>query len=224
MKAMILAAGRGERMRPLTDETPKPLLKAGSEPLIGHVLQQCRDAGITDIVINVCYKADQIMQTLGDGADYGANITYSIEQEILGTGGGVVNALPLLGEDAFIVLSGDVWSSYDLKNLIAQQENLALAHLVLVNNPSFHPEGDFHLTATHHLHVAGEPKLTYGNLGLFHPALFAGMKVENFGLGTVLRTAMENEQVTGEHYQGSWMNIGTVAQLQQLDERLRRTA
>jgi MurNAc alpha-1-phosphate uridylyltransferase len=224
MKAMILAAGRGERMRPLTEQTPKPLLKAGGEPLIDHVLRQCAAAGIQDVVINVFHLGQQIIDALGDGSDYGVNIEYSIEEELLGTGGGIVKALPKLGDQPFLALSGDVWSTYDLTNLIAKQQDLNLAHLVLVNNPDFHQKGDFHLDASQRVRLQGEPKLTYANLALLHPKLFAGKKVEFFGLGDSFRAASENDDVTGEHYQGSWMNVGTPAQLQQLDERLRRSA
>lgn len=224
MKAMILAAGRGERMRPLTDQTAKPLLEAADKPLIVHILHQCLDAGISDIVINVCYKADQIMQTLGDGSEHGVKITYSIEEEILGTAGGVIKALPLLGEEPFLLTSGDIWSGYDFKNLITQKNNVDLAHLVLVNNPSFHPKGDFHLSNGNKVSAEGEPKLTYGNLGLFHPRLFSDCPRGNLALGEVLRAKLRNNTITGEHYQGPWMNIGTPTQLEQLDERLRRSA
>ncbi len=224
MKAMILAAGRGERMRPLTEQTPKPLLEVGGRPLISYVFDQCKSAGVTDIVMNVWYKADIIMDTLGDGRDYGVNITYSVEDELLGTAGGVINALPLLSNQPFFMISGDIWSGYHLKYLIDRKDSLKLAHLVLVSNPSFHPDGDYHLNAMNHVCVNGEPKLTYGSIALFHPDLFVGFKPGKRGIDEVFRAAIEKNQITGEHFQGPWMNIGTPAQLQQLDERLRRTA
>lgn len=217
-RAMILAAGRGERMRPLTDHTPKPLLKVGGQCLIEYHIQHLVAAGIQDIVINLAYLGAQIAETLGDGARYQARLHYSEEtQGMLETGGGIRHALPLLGNAPFLVVNGDVWCDYRFANLPTKLQGLA--HLVLVNNPEQHPHGDFHLAGSQ-VFAQGEPKLTFSGIGMYHPDLFSGCSQSAFPLAPLLIIAMQRGQVTGEHYQGEWRDIGTPARLQQLDELL----
>lgn len=226
MKAMIFAAGRGERLRPLTDKTPKALIEAQGQPLIAHALQACARAGIHDIVINVALQnlGQQIIDTLGDGQAYGVSIQYSIEDDALETGGGIIKALPLLGDKPFVALACDIWSDYDLSQLLPRAAACEVAHMVMVDNPDFHPEGDFHLNPQGVLSQDKAPKLTYAGIGLLHPRLFTGFTVQHIGLAAILKEYIQKGQVTGEHYTGSWMNIGTQRQLQALDETLRQRA
>ena len=217
MKAMILAAGRGERMRPLTDATPKPLLKVGGKALIEYHLEHIRAAGIIEVVINHAWLGEQIETALGDGRRYGLNIEYSREGEALETAGGIQRALPLLGETPFIAINGDIWTDYSLTNLPETLEGLA--HLVLVDNPPQHPKGDFMLQAGQIL-PSGENCLTFSGIGLYRPALFADLKPGKAPLAPLLRQAMAEGQVTGEQYRGRWFDIGTPARLQQLDALL----
>ena len=217
MKAMILAAGRGERMRPLTDHTPKPLLKAGSQRLIEHHIQALAGAGITELVINHAHLGEQIETTLGDGNRYGVRIHYSAEGEALETAGGIVKALPLLGEAPFVVINGDVWCDFPLKCL--PREPLGLAHLVLVDNPPHHPEGDFALVDGQ-VRQAGEPRFTFSGIGVYRPQLFSDLEPGRRPLAPVLREAMDNDQVSGEHYSGRWMDVGTPERLAGLNALL----
>jgi MurNAc alpha-1-phosphate uridylyltransferase len=225
MKAMILAAGRGSRMRPLTDEIPKPLLPIAGHPFIGHQLLKLAEAGIQDIIINVSYRAKQIMETLANGHRYGVNIEYSFEPTALETGGGICQALPLLGNDPFMVLSADIYTDYPLAKLACHVLNAAQdaqAHLVLVDNPSFHPKGDFHLLSNNLLALMGTPKLTFANLAIYHPILFKHYKPALFPLSEVLRTSISEQKITGEHYQGGvWFNVGTVEELRRLERYLK---
>lgn len=207
MRAMILAAGRGERMGALTQATPKPLLKVKQHYLIDYAIYALKRAGINDIVINVSYHKEQIKSALGDGSRYGVNLIYSEETERLETGGGIFNALPLLGKDPFIVMSCDIITDYALKNL--PQTLTGLAHLVLVKNPHFHPEGDFGLHANGQIDLLAKPSLTFANIGLYHPALFVSCKAGHFRLNTCLFPAINQGLVTGELYQGTWFNVGT---------------
>jgi MurNAc alpha-1-phosphate uridylyltransferase len=226
MKAMILAAGRGLRMRPLTDEIPKPLLAIADKPFIVHQLLKLADAGIQDIVINVSYRAKQIIETLGNGHRYGVKLEYSFEPTALETGGGILQALPLLGNDPFIVLSSDIWTDYPLQELYSQslgfQQGSVQAHLVLVDNPSFHPKGDFHLQANTLLALNGTPKLTFASFGIYDPRLFEHCKTEAFPLSKLLYAAIDEKKITGEHYQGSWFNVGTLKELTRLDNYLKQ--
>lgn len=229
MKAMILAAGRGERMRPLTEHTPKPLLKAGGRALIEYHIDALVGAGVTDIVINYARMGAQIEQTLGDGARYGAQLRYSLEgDEALETGGGIFNALPLLGDAPFIAVNADVWTDYPYRQLVKNPDGLA--HLVLVDNPPHHAHGDF---ALHGGRVYAESPvaaeqgqsaglLTFSGLGVYHPRLFAHCLPGKFPLAPLLRAAMRDGLVGGEHYRGAWMDIGTLQRLHELDEWLRR--
>lgn len=211
MKAMILAAGRGERMRPLTLTTPKPLLRVGDTTLIEHALTQVRKAGITEVVINVHHLGDQIIQHCGDGAVYDLHIQYSIEDELLDTGGGIYRALPLLGTPPFLLLSADIWTDFPLQTLT--QQSVEAAHLILVDNPKYHSTGDFGLDKMNRVHRHAVQQLTYGNIGVFHPTLFKNENLSIFPLRSVLFPAIEKGLVTGEHYAGRWYNVGTPVDL-----------
>jgi MurNAc alpha-1-phosphate uridylyltransferase len=215
MRAMILAAGRGERMGELTRHTPKPLLRVGEHYLIEYAIFNLHRAGIHEIVINTSYHGDQIKAALGDGHQYGVHLVYSEEKERLETGGGIFQALPLLGDDPFIVLSADVITDYPLANLPTEPDGLA--HLVMVNNPPYHPQGDFGLR-DHHLHLDSAPKLTFGNIGVYRKALFQDCTPGHFRLASLLTPAIEKQQVTGEHYLGSWFNVGTPDDLRALTQ------
>jgi MurNAc alpha-1-phosphate uridylyltransferase len=217
MKAMILAAGRGERMRPLTDTTPKPLLPVGNTTLIEHVLHEVKKAGVTEVIINVHYLGNQIMQHCGDGSRYGLTIHYSIEETLLDTGGGIFNALPLLGHAPFLLLSADIWTDFPLSELVNKSVNAA--HLVLVNNPPFHSQGDFGLNAANKIEKNSATKLTYANIGVIHPDLFKDETAGVFPLRKVLFPAIEEGLVTGEHYRGQWYNVGTVEELKKLGDQ-----
>jgi len=218
MKAMILAAGRGERMRPLTDHTPKPLLSVGGKRLIEYHLEALARAGFEEVVINHAHLGEQIEQALGDGRRYGLAIRYSAEGSALETGGGIFRALPLLGEAPFLVINGDIWCDYPYSRL--RQQQVERAHLVLVDNPPQHPSGDFVLRDGR-VHDSKGERLTFSGIGLYHPALFAGCEPGAFALAPLLRRAMATGAVSGEHYQGRWFDIGTPERLQQLDRLLR---
>jgi len=215
MKVMILAAGLGERMRPLTDTTPKPLLEIGDKPLIVRLLQQLVTAGYSDFVINHAHLGQQIVDYLGDGSAYSASIQYSPETcGGLETGGGIVQALPLLGVAAFVVVNGDIWTDYPFAQL---PETLSsLAHLVLVDNPKHHPEGDFSLQGGN-VRVTGTDQLTYSGIGVYHPNFFDGCGPGKFPLAPLLRNAIEQNGVTGEYYAGRWEDVGTPEQLRALN-------
>jgi len=214
MRAMILAAGRGERMRPLTDTTPKPLLKVGRKSLIEYHIEHLVAAGFTDIVINHAHLGEQIERTLGDGQRYGAQLYYSPEGSALETGGGIFNALPLLGNDPFLVINGDIWCNYPFAQL--RRRLTGLAHLVLVNNPEHNPEGDFCLIQQR-VYQNGSPRLTFSGIGVYHPELFKECTPGRFSLVPLLTQAMRIGKVSGEHYQGQWIDIGTPERLQQLE-------
>ncbi len=216
MRAMILAAGRGERMRPLTDCTPKPLISVGRYRLIEYHLLRLARAGFTEVVINHAWLGEQIEAALGDGARYGLRIFYSPEGEALETGGGIFQALPLLGDAPFLVVNGDVWTDYPFQR-VRELSLSGLAHLVLVDNPPQHPRGDFHLSAGRVL-AAGEPKFTFSGIGVYHPDVFAGCSQGRFSLVPLLLKSMESGLVSGEHYDGVWHDVGTVERLQGLRE------
>lgn len=218
MKVMLLAAGRGERMRPLTDATPKPLLKAGPRTLIEHHLHALASAGHRDIVINVAWLGEQIQRHVGDGSRYGASVTYSEEPyPPLETAGGIVQALPLLGEAPFAVINADIWTDYPFERLPLHIEGLA--HLILVDNPEHHRQGDFAL-ANHIVLSEGETRYTYSGMGVYHPRMFASLTPGRRPLAPLLREAMQQRQVTGEHYAGRWRDIGTPERLTELDAQL----
>jgi len=219
VKAMLLAAGRGERMRPLTDSTPKPLLEAGGKPLIQYHIEALREAGFRELVINYAYLGEQLVQRLGSGEALGVQIDYSAEPEgALETGGGIRHALPLLGEAPFLVVNGDIWTDYPYRQL--HRDPGTLAHLVLVDNPPHNPDGDFGLEGDR-VTEQGTRKLTFSGIGLYHPELFAGTADGAFPLAPLLRRAMQRGQVSGEHYPGQWMDIGSPQRLAELDRKLR---
>jgi MurNAc alpha-1-phosphate uridylyltransferase len=226
MKAMILAAGRGERMRPLTDLAPKALLQIGGKPLIFMIISALLRAGIRDLVINLAHLGEQIATTLGDGAALGVHIVYSRETTALETAGGIAWALPLLGDAPFIAVNADVYSDYDFSVLQAAAQRLTaggpLAHLVLVDNPPQHPHGDFGFAAGK-VQAAAATRHTFSGIGAYHPALFAGVKRGNRArLADVLIAAMQREQVTGELYRGQWHDVGTPERLAALDQAARK--
>lgn len=216
MKAMILAAGKGERMRPLTLHTPKPLVRAAGVPLIEYHLKALAAAGFVDVVINHAWLGQQIEDHLGDGARFGLRIRYSPEGEPLETGGGIHRALPLLGDEPFLVVNGDIWTDYDFARLRAPLDGLA--HLVLVDNPAHHPGGDFLL---HQGRVSdgvpGEPGLTYSGIAVLDPRLFEGCQPGAFKLAPLLRDAMAHAQVSGEHHPGHWVDVGTLERLAEVE-------
>lgn len=219
MKAMILAAGRGERMRPLTDRVPKPLLEVAGKPLIQYHIEALREAGFEELVINHAHLGEQIVARLGDGRALGVRIAYSVEPPgALETGGGIRQALALLGGDTFLVVNGDIWTDYPYRQLQRQPEGLA--HLVLVDNPEHHVDGDFRLEHGK-VDAEGGPRLTFSGIGLYRPELFAGHAPGRFPLAPLLRGAMQAGRVSGEHYQGRWMDIGTAQRLAELDRQLR---
>ncbi|PPD44936.1 MAG: mannose-1-phosphate guanylyltransferase [Methylobacter sp.] len=216
MKAMILAAGRGERMRPLTDHTPKPLLKAAGKPLLEHTLEQLVGAGFTEVVINHAHLGRQIEDYFGNGQAWGATISYSPEgDEGLETAGGIINALPLLGGDVFLVVNGDVATDFPFASL--KHQAVDLAHLVLINNPIHHPGGDFALDATGKVLEKGGEKYTFSGIGLYSPELFKGQPSGKGKLAPLLCQAMTGRRVSGQHFAGFWMDIGTPERLQVLD-------
>ena len=212
---MILAAGRGERMRPLTDTTPKPLLKVAGRALIEYHLLHLAEAGMRDVVINLAWLGGQLEQTLGNGQAYGVTIEYVHEgEQALETGGGIFNALPLLGPEPFLVINGDIWTDYPLQRLPTILTGLA--HLVMVDNPSHHPQGDFAISATGHAVAEATEKFTFSGIGVYAPELFATCQAGIFPLAPLLRQAMLAQQVTAEHYTGHWSDVGTIERLQQL--------
>jgi MurNAc alpha-1-phosphate uridylyltransferase len=219
MKAMILAAGKGERMRPLTLHTPKPLVRAGGVPLIEYHLRALRAAGFHEVVINHAWLGQQIEDYLGDGQRLGLAIRYSPEGEPLETGGGIFRALPLLGDEPFLVVNGDIWTDCDFTGL--RGPIAGLAHLVLIDNPAHHPAGDFALVdgQVRDDDSAG-PRLTYSGIAVLDPRLFAACQHGAFKLAPLLREAMATGQVTGEHFQGRWVDVGTLERLAEVEQLL----
>ncbi|WP_268798285.1 N-acetylmuramate alpha-1-phosphate uridylyltransferase MurU [Pseudomonas huanghezhanensis] len=218
MKAMILAAGKGERLRPLTLHTPKPLVRAGGVPLIEYHLRALRSAGFEDVVINHAWLGQQIEDYLGDGKRLDLNIHYSPEGEPLETGGGIFRALPLLGDGPFLVVNGDIWTDCDFTALNAPISGLA--HLVLVDNPAHHPHGDFALVDGQVHDDAELPRLTYSGIAVLHPLLFKGCADGAFKLAPLLREAMAKGLVTGEHFTGRWVDVGTHERLAEVEQLL----
>ena len=221
MKAMILAAGHGTRMRPLTDHTPKPLLLVGDKPLIVWHIEKLKKAGFKDIVINIAWLAEQIPEALGDGSQWGVNIQYSNEKNegALETAGGIVKALPLLGEKPFLVISGDVWCDVDYATLHIDEGDLA--HLVVVDNPKHNPTGDFVLTNSR-LYKEGDTNCTFSGIAYYNPKLFKELSYGKRALRYVLRDAMDNGKVSGVFHTGDWRDIGTPERLEILDKELRK--
>jgi MurNAc alpha-1-phosphate uridylyltransferase len=231
MRAMILAAGRGERMRPLTDHTPKPLLQVAGKALIVWHIDNLVRAGICEIIINHAHLGAQIEKALGDGSRFGARIQYSAEGKALETAGGIAYALHLLGDQPFAVVNGDIWCDYDFSRLTKQATILKAsgdaAHLVLVNNPPQHPNGDFIL---HEDRVSTLPPSplplpgshTFSGIGIYRPSLFDGIARGSIApLAPLLRAQIALGKVSGEHYQGLWVDVGTPQRLAELDRQLR---
>lgn len=230
VKAMILAAGRGERMRPLTDRTPKPLLQVGGKSLIVWHLHALAKAGVADVVINHAHLGEQLLAALDDGGAFGVRIHWSAEPEgALETGGGIHQALPLLGNDPFLLVNGDVWCDVDFTPLVEQAKQLhvqgAFAHLWMVPNPAQHPQGDFRLQDGY-VRDATQPCvdcLTYSGIAVLDPRLFEGQQPGRFPLAPLLRAAMQDGRVTGSELPGQWVDVGTPQRLADLDAQLRAT-
>jgi MurNAc alpha-1-phosphate uridylyltransferase len=225
MRAMILAAGKGERMRPLTDLTPKPLLQVADKPLIEYHLEHLVRAGFRELVINVSWLGQQIEDYLGDGSRWGCDISWSREPEPLETAGGIARALPLLGAEPFVLINGDIWIDFPLEKF--KRMTLAegcLAHLVLVNNPPHHPDGDFLLGPDARLSPGGNngaTAYTYSGLALYHPRFFEGVAPNKLPLRPLLESGMGQSTVTGEYFAGRWLDLGTPERLAELDAHVR---
>lgn len=218
MRAMILAAGRGERMRPLTDHTPKPLLAVAGRPLIGWHLQRLAQAGVADVVINLAWLGERIAEYVGDGSHWGLRVHYSREgRKGLETGGGIARALPLLGDAPFLVINGDVWCDYDPAPLL--QPTDVLAHLVLVPNPEHNSDGDFGLVGDRVVNAGGE-RLTFSGIGVYDPVLFHKHPEGAFRLAPLLRDAADRGRVSGDCYRGAWCDVGTPERLQALNAQV----
>ncbi len=221
MKVMLLAAGRGERMRPLTDTRPKPLLEAGGQPLIVWHLQRLARAGFTEVVINLSWLGEMIAEALGSGERYGVRIQYSREPwPPLETGGGLLQALRLLGDEPFLLVNGDVFTDVDFRSISLRVGDLA--HLVLVTNPPHHPQGDFWLEASGRIDASAGERLTYSGIAVIHPALFAGHGPGRFPLLPLLLQAREAGRLGGQKHPGRWLDIGTAERLAELDAELSR--
>ena len=231
MKALIFAAGLGERMRPLTDRTPKPLLDVGGKRLIEWHLKKLAALGVRDVVVNTSWLAAQFPATLGDGARWNLRIAYSYEGDVpLETGGGMLNALPLLGEAPFLLVNGDVWTDVDFARL--PREPRGLAHLVMVDRPPQATHGDFALDADGCVRADGDHRLTYSGIGVYRPQLLDGWREAipepavahgkpKFPLAPILRAHMANGGIRGEHHRGKWTDVGTPERLARLDAELR---
>ena len=231
MRALVFAAGLGERMRPLTDTTPKPLLEAGGKPLIAWHLEKFAALGVTDVVVNTSWLAPRFPEVLGDGSRWGLRLHYSYEgTTALETGGGMYHALPLLGDAPFLAVNGDVWTDLDFATL--PREPAGDAHLVLVDNPAQHPAGDFELRDDGTIAPHGDTQLTFAGIGVYRPSLFARWREiigdapgaaqvpPRFKTIPLLREAMTRGAVTGTHHRGAWTDVGTPARLRELDEAL----
>ncbi len=219
MKAMILAAGRGERLRPLTDHTPKPLLQVGEHRLIEFHLYKLARAGIHDVVINTAWLGEQIQQHLGNGEKYGLNIHYSDEGgQALETAGGIIKALPLLGDEPFLIINGDIFTDYDFKKLVELDIN-SEAHLVMVVNPDHNSSGDFALE-NGYLKNNGQPLYTYSGIGVYTQQFFAGYPEGVAALAPILKAKIARQKVSGELYKSAWTDVGTIERLQQLNDSL----
>ena len=231
MKALVFAAGLGERMRPLTDITPKPLLEAGGKPLVAWHLERLAAAGVRDVVLNTSWLADRFPVALGDGSRWGLRLHYAFEGDTpLETGGGMLHAFPMLGDAPFLAVNGDVWSDLDFARL--PREPAGDAHLVLVDNPAHHPGGDFVLAADGRVRGDGDPRLTFAGIGVYRASLLAGWRKvvgdvpgadaapPRFKLAPLLRAAMARGAVTGEHHRGRWTDVGTPERLRDLSREL----
>lgn len=220
---MLLAAGRGERLRPLTDHLPKCLMQAGGRTLAAWHLLRLHEAGIREVVVNTCWLGAAVEAALGDGAGFGLSIAYSREAQALETAGGIRQALPLLGAEPFLVLNGDVWCDADLAALAGHAAALGparAAHLLLVDNPAEHPLGDFGLAGGRIL-PDGAPRLTFSGIGAYHPCLFSGIEAgARVPLGPLLRQEAAAGRIGGAHHRGRWTDVGTPQRLAQLQHAL----
>ncbi len=231
MRALVFAAGLGTRMRPLTDTTPKPLLEVGGKPLIVWHLEKLAAHGVREVVVNTAHLGDLFPEVLGEGDRWSLRIHYAHEGAVpLETGGGMLHALPLLGDAPFLAINGDVWTDFDLSQLDAQPRGMA--QLVMVDNPPQHPDGDFRLDAQGRLHESGAPKLTFAGIGLYRPELLSGWRdiigdaegaradPPRFPLAPLLRAAMREGGIDGLHHPGRWTDVGTPQRLRELDQAL----
>ena len=218
MKAMILAAGLGTRMKPLTDHTPKPLLKVGGIPLIVWHIERLAHDGFKEIVINVAHLGDKMKEALGDGTTWGVKISYSDEQEegCLESAGGIIKALPLLGDETFLVVNGDIFTDYEFLEHRKLADGI-LAHLILIPNPDHNPEGDF---ALQNNKIVDNKQYTFSGIGYYSPKLFDGIPYGKSSTIPLLRAAMKEGKVTGELFEGEWLDIGTPERLEELNAQL----
>ena len=223
MKVMLLAAGKGERMQPLTSHTPKPLLQVGGYSLLEHLIRKLAAHNFTDLVINHAWLGQQVEDAFGDGSKLGVHIAWSRETEPLETAGGIIKALPLLGDAPFAVVNGDIFTDYPFGKLRTALTTHDHVHLVLVSNPAHHPKGDFSVDGGDRLHLptpeAGT--FTYSGIGVFHPQLFAGVTEPKYPLLPLLKQAINAQKAGGSVYNGTWMDIGTPQRLWQLDQQLK---
>ncbi|HHJ36302.1 MAG TPA: nucleotidyltransferase family protein [Gammaproteobacteria bacterium] len=219
MRAMILAAGRGERLRPLTDTTPKPLIKVAGKTLIEYHLNNLAKAGFKEIIINTAWLAEKIHKELEDGSKYSVSIQYSDEGEALETAGGIIRALPLLGEGPFLVINGDIWCDYDFTKLPELAPDIQ-AHLILVDNPEHNPEGDFSIQDGQIKNTANT-LYTFSGIGLYRRTFFAEQGSGPASLAPIIRKKCDNDLVSGEHYSGIWTDVGTLERLKELENQLR---
>ncbi|WP_180011497.1 MULTISPECIES: N-acetylmuramate alpha-1-phosphate uridylyltransferase MurU [unclassified Acinetobacter] len=224
MKAMILAAGLGNRMRPLTLHTPKPLLEVGGKPLIVWHIEKLAAMGVNEVVINTAWLGEKLAQALGDGSQFGVKILWSHEGEGLETAGGIINALPLLGDEPFILVNGDVWTTMDFAPLLNVELGENLAHLVLVQNPEQHPNGDFTLADgkayTFDQQISGE-NLTFSGVSVLDPKMFAGLEAGKRPLAPLLKAAMLENKIAASKLTGIWVDVGTPERLNALDSMIR---
>ncbi|WP_288687857.1 N-acetylmuramate alpha-1-phosphate uridylyltransferase MurU [uncultured Acinetobacter sp.] len=225
MKAMILAAGLGNRMRPLTLYKPKPLLEVGGKPLIVWHIEKLKKIGVTEIIINSAWLADVLIGALGDGSKFGVTIRWTREAEGLETAGGIINALPLLGTEPFILVNGDVWTTFDFSSLLNVNLGADLAHLVFVTNPAQHPKGDFILangrSYTFEQGQQGEA-LTYSGVAVINPKMFDGLDAGKRPLAPLLKNAMLDGKISAEKMQAAWVDVGTPERLSDLDLQIRQ--
>ena len=219
MRAMILAAGLGTRLRPLTLHTPKPLLAVGGKPLIVWHIEALKRAGVDDIVINTAWLGEKLVDALGNGHEFGVRIRWSHEDEPLETSGGIQKALPHLGNEPFLLVNGDIWTRFDFSTLVTRDLGQDQAHLILVSNPPQHPNGDFSLEGSR-VHSEGSSKLTFAGISLLSPQLFASLPAGKAPLAPILRQAMANGQVSGEQLVGHWVDVGTPERLSELDQQI----
>lgn len=225
MKAMILAAGLGNRMRPLTLYKPKPLLEVGGKALIVWHIEKLKKIGVTDIVINSAWLADILIGTLGDGSQFGVNILWTREDQGLETAGGIINALPLLGTEPFILVNGDVWTTFDFVSLLHVNLKSDLAHLVFVTNPEQHPMGDFTLVEGRAYTFEQEQQgdnLTYSGVAVLNPQMFDGLEAGKRPLAPLLKQAMIDGRISAEKMQAAWVDVGTPERLSSLDLQIRQ--